>query len=259
MKSVELNDIDKLPGKRVEKGETFQFRCHDGLSCFNLCCRNLNLFLTPYDVIQLKNCLGITSGEFLEKHTHVVMRHHAHFPDVLLKMAENDEKTCPFLTEKGCSVYPMRPDSCRTFPVEEGVIFEGDKREKIYLFRPPDFCMGKTEDVEWTIESWETDQDAVTYHKMTALWAEVKHLFHSDPWGVEGPEGRKAQMAFMATYNMDDFRTFVFESSFLKRFKIKSDVRMKAKKEDIALMKLGFEWVRFFLFNEKVRNIAIKK
>ena len=59
---------------------------------------------------------------------------------------------------------------------------------------------------------------------MTAKWAEVKRLFQSDPWGVEGAHGRKAKMAFMATYNLDRFREFVFSSTFLKRYKLKKEI-----------------------------------
>ena len=50
MKPIEIEEIDKLPGIRIQENDTFSFRCHPEVECFNRCCRNLNLFLYPYDL-----------------------------------------------------------------------------------------------------------------------------------------------------------------------------------------------------------------
>jgi hypothetical protein len=93
---------------------------------------------------------------------------------------------------------------------------------------------------------------------MTTRWAEVKRLFQDDPWGFEGPEGPKARMAFMATYNIDRFRDFIFQSSFFKRYKIKSALLKKLKTDDVQLLKFGFEWVKFFIWGIKSKNIRVR-
>jgi Fe-S-cluster containining protein len=124
MKSIDPKQIDRLPGTPLKKNDRFNFRCHRDLACFNQCCRNLNLFLYPYDALRLKKSLGMDSDRFLEVHVDVVMREGNYFPDVLLRMADNESRTCPFLSEAGCSVYPDRPDTCRTFPVEHGMLFK---------------------------------------------------------------------------------------------------------------------------------------
>ena len=260
MKNIDIDKLDELPGQRLENGDTFSFRCYPGVKCFNLCCRNLNLFLYPYDVIRLKNCLKITSDRFLDEYVDVVLRDGNFFPEVLLRMAENEEKTCPFLTDAGCSVYPDRPDTCRTFPVEHGLIFDADtkKTKPVHFFRPPDFCLGRHEDQEWTLDTWADDQDARLYNKMTAQWAEVKSLFQNNPWGNEGPEGPRAKMAFMAVYNIDQFREFVFNSSFLKRYKIKLELQTKFRKNDAELLKLGFDWIKFYLWGIKPKFFKVK-
>ncbi|QTA79417.1 Putative zinc- or iron-chelating domain-containing protein [Desulfonema limicola] len=253
MKNIELDKIEQLPGRQLKKEDKFYFRCCPEVKCFNLCCRNLNLFLYPYDVIRLKTCLGITSDCFLEKYVDIVLRHGNYFPEVLLSMSENKEKTCPFLTDKGCSVYTDRPDTCRTFPVEHGLKFDssGRKTEMLHFFKPPDFCLGQYEDQEWSLETWTNDQEAELYNKMTSQWAEVKNLFQNNPWKNEGTEGPRAKMSFMAVYNIDKFREFVFQSSFLKRYKIKNDFKKKIKKSDVQLLKLGFDWIKFYLWGIK--------
>ena len=135
MKPVEIEDIDKLPGIRIKENDTFCFRCHPEVECFNRCCRNLNLFMYPYDVHRLKQSLGISSDEFLDRYVDIVLRPTNFFPDVLLRMAENSQKTCPFLIESGCSVYPDRPDTCRTFPIEQGMLYDADRESRrLFIF-----------------------------------------------------------------------------------------------------------------------------
>ncbi|MBW2563942.1 MAG: YkgJ family cysteine cluster protein, partial [Deltaproteobacteria bacterium] len=85
--------------------------------------------------------------------------------------------------------------------------------------------------------------------------AGTKRLFQDDPWGSEGPDGPKGKMAFMATYNIDRFSDFVFNSSFLKRYKVKSALLKKIKTDDTQLMKFGFEWVKLFVWGIRTKNI----
>jgi Fe-S-cluster containining protein len=261
MKQIDADNIDAVRGRRLGGGDTFRFRCHAGLSCFNRCCRNLNLFLYPYDVLRLKNRLSVSSDTFLDRHVDVVLREGNHFPEVLLRMADNAEKTCPFLTEEGCRVYPDRPDTCRSFPVEHGVRYDGSGKaaERLSFFRPPEFCLGQHEPEEQTLDSWCDDQEATVYQEMTARWADLKQLFVRDPWGGEGPSGPRAKMAFMATYNLDQFRKFVFGSSFLKRYQVKPVMVKKARSDDTALMKLGFSWVRLFVWGIQSQTIKPKR
>lgn len=250
MKYIETETSETLSDRKLEPEERFRFRCHPQIDCFNQCCRNLNLFLYPYDIVRLKKRLQITSDQFLDRYVDIVLRKTNFFPDVLLSMADNDQKTCPFLSDAGCTVYPDRPDACRTFPLEQGLYYyaQTSQTTPVYFFKPPDFCLGPHENTEWTIETWAEDQNAVVYNQMTAYWSEVKRLFQNNPWGPDGPNGQMGKMAFMATYNIDAFRDFVFQSSLLKRFQIKKTTLKKIKKDDVTLMKFGFEWVKLIVW-----------
>ena len=257
MKYIDLDKLKEIPGRRVQAEDTFSFRCYPGIGCFNRCCRNLNLFLYPYDLLRLKKALGISSDEFLDQYVDVVLRSGNFFPEVLLRMSPDAEHNCIFVTESGCSVYADRPDTCRMFPMEQGVIYDAaaKKDKPVYFFRPPDFCLGPQENKQWTVSGWAQDQDAGLYQKMTMRWMELKRLFQADPWGIEGPEGPKARMAFMATYNIDRFREFVFNSSFTKRYKVKSAILKKIQNDDGELLKFGFDWVKLFLWEIKTKKI----
>jgi len=96
--------------------DPFQFSCHRGLACYNTCCRDINIFLTPYDVLRLRRGTGLSSEEFLEKYS-VALLGDDGLPLVVLRMMENEKKTCPFVTPDGCRIYQDRPWSCRMYPV----------------------------------------------------------------------------------------------------------------------------------------------
>ena len=90
---------------------------------------------------------------------------------------------------------------------------------------------------------------------MTARWAEVKGLFQADAWGAEGPYSPKAKMAFMATYNLERFREFVFESSFLRSFQIDKKSVFLFETDDVELLKFAFNWLAFALFGKKTMKL----
>ena len=113
-------------------------------------------------------------------------------------------------------------------------------------------------DAGWHANAAVQDQDDGDYRKMTIRWAKLKQLFQTDPWGAEGPEGPRARMAFMATYNIDRFREFVLHSSFLKRYKVKTAVLKKIKSDDEELLKFSFEWVKLFLWDIKTKTIRLR-
>ncbi|MDY0131072.1 MAG: YkgJ family cysteine cluster protein [Desulforegulaceae bacterium] len=261
MKIFEKSDQLSSRGVVLEKGDVFVFDCNPNVSCFNKCCRNLNLFLYPHDIIMLRKKLGISSGEFIENYTDVILPQDRCFPELLLKMSDNKEQTCPFLSEKGCSVYTHRPDSCRNFPMEHGVQYndKGEVENQVHLFRPPDFCQGHLEQKEHNLLSWAKDQDAELTNEMTLLWSETAKYFYSNLWGSQGPYGKKAKMVFMAAYNIDSFREFVFDSSFLKRYKVKKNIQMRIRVDDEAMLKFAFQWIGLFALGLKTDLIKLKK
>jgi Fe-S-cluster containining protein len=261
MKYLEADRFDECRGRPIGRDDTFCFRCHPDIACFNRCCRNLNLFLYPYDVIRLRQALGISSDEFLDQYVDIVLRPSSYFPEVLLHMSETAEKACPFLTQHGCRVYADRPDTCRSFPIERGIFFDAvkDAGNPVYFYRPPDFCMGPREGRAWTVDQWLADQDAHRHDEMTRGWAEFIRLFQTDPWGPQGPRGSKAKMTFMATYNIDRFRQFVFQSTFLSRYTVPSRVVERIHSDDADLLLFAMAWVKLLLWGIPSNEIVPRK
>ena len=130
--------------ERMDADHVFQFSCSPGLTCFTQCCQDVTIVLTPYDVLRMKNGLGITADEFLDKYTLILSKEKRLIPLVLLKMGDQDKK-CPLVTEKGCSIYEDRPWPCRMFPLD----VNDDGTFRIIADRTR--CLGLSSSEKWPI------------------------------------------------------------------------------------------------------------
>ncbi|MGB3210495.1 MAG: YkgJ family cysteine cluster protein [Desulforhopalus sp.] len=227
----------------------FHFSCHPGVSCFTGCCRNVDMTLYPYDIIRLKQALGIDSEEFLRNYVIVIKGENPYFPTVKLKLKDDEKKACPFLNNDGCFVYNDRPSACRTYPLERAVDrsrVSGIADEYYFLTNHP-YCLGHKEENSWSVNSWIRNQKLIDYNSMNELWAELDTIFSQNPWKGEGAAGEKQQLAFMVCYNIDGFRRFADEHMLLKQFRLEKEFRKRIKKEDGELLKFGFAWLKLIL------------
>lgn len=227
----------------------FHFRCGPEVACYKSCCRKLDLVLYPYDVIRLKNRLSMHSEEFMRRHTHLAPASHPFFPAVMLRMTDNQEQTCPFLDERGCSIYEDRPSACRTYPLERAVDRgqTGGRPDEYYFMTNHHYCLGHREKKEWTVKTWLKDQKIRHYNAVNDLWAEIDTLFAQNPWQGEGAGGPRQQMAFMVCYNIDSFRQLSQKNNLFDQFRMESSFRRILDHDDEALLKFGFEWLKYFL------------
>ncbi|HDZ89135.1 MAG: YkgJ family cysteine cluster protein [Deltaproteobacteria bacterium] len=240
-------------------GDTFFFRCHRDVPCFTQCCARLRLILTPYDILRMKNRLKIGSDEFLERYTDTVMDNRSRFPRVRLKMRPDRKHTCPFVTQQGCSIYEDRPEACRLYPLGRATAtVEGEKgaRERFFMVAES-HCHGFSEDRAWTLEEWMEHEGVNEFSALNHGWLGI--ITSSRSLGPREYEARKQQMFFMASYNLDRFRDFLFGSAFFDRFHVDPALREALKKDDTALMLFGFDWLRFSLFGEKTLEPRLKK
>jgi Fe-S-cluster containining protein len=241
---------------RLGPKSKFRFSCHKGLACFSRCCADVNIFLMPYDVLRMKKALNISSGEFLDRYTVAPFMVEQKLPLVLLKMQDDARKSCPFITPQGCAVYQDRPWSCRMFPLKIAYSKKAEPPagQEYYFIDEEDFsCLGFKEDREWTVAEWRRDQGIDLYDKESRPYKEItQHLLSR---GAEGIGPAKKMMFYLTCYDLDRFRKFIFESSFLNRFEVEGEVLEKIKTDDETLLNFGFNWLRFSLFGEDTIKI----
>lgn len=229
---------------RFDREQAFEFRCHPGVPCFTHCCRDITIVLTPYDVLRLKGALDLSSEEFLDKHTIIISKADRLIPMVILKMNEGDKK-CPFVSEKGCNVYDNRPWPCRMYPLDMG------DDGTFHLITDASHCKGLNEKNKLKIADWLKEQGTEPYDEMNERLSNITLPLQAKDLNIDNPQ--IAKMVFMALYNLDKFKEFVFQSTFLQRFEVEEPERIeKIKEDDLELLKFAIDWIKFGLFGEKL-------
>ncbi len=252
-----LQDAILANRPRLGPNDTFKFSCHPGVSCFNKCCGNVNIFLSPYDVLRMKRRLNMTSEEFLSKYVLLPVNKEMKSPIVLLKMNDDEAKSCPFLVKEGCSIYTDRPWPCRMYPL--GMAAQRDtpdgwQGERFYFLLQEEGCKGFDEARDtWKVSDWLENQGLDEYDPWGEQFKELSlHKFFEDG-GVLSPE--KMNMMFTACYDLDKFRQFVFKSTLLQRFDVDEDFVEEMRSSEEALLRFAFLWLRFSLFGEKTMKV----
>jgi len=236
-------------GARMDPEHEFKFNCFPGISCFTQCCQDITIALTPYDVLRLKKALGISSDEFLDKYTLTLPKEKRLIPLVILKMNDGD-KRCPFVTQKGCTVYEDRPWPCRMYPLDM------NDDGTFHLITDSSRCLGLKEKEKLRIYEWLLDQGIVPYDEMNRLFSEITTPLRAQELNIDNPD--IAKMTFMALYNIDKFREFVFNSTFLDRFDVDPIKIIKLQRSDEELIKFAFDWIKFGIFGQKLFTVKQK-
>lgn len=242
-----MQDLKQFPEGMVPLAETkFRFSCHPDVQCFTVCCKNVDMILYPFDLIRLKDALKVDSTLLLEKFTRLTKGDNPFFPTVMLKLAENSEKSCPFLADSGCTVYTARPSACRMYPLERAVDRSPEKGKAIeyYFLTRHSYCLGHQEKRLYSVREWVRDQRLDSDNTMNELWTEIDTLFAANPWQGEGHGGVRQQLAFMVCYNIDGFRRLSDEKRLINEFVLSKEVRRRIGRDDSELLKFGFEWLK---------------
>ncbi len=239
---------DQTPDSRVyDLEDTFRFECAPGVPCFNECCRDVTIFLGPFDVLRLRQALKLPAQEFIDRYTRVLGTDRL-IPLIALRMNDEDDKRCHFVTPEGCSVYSHRPWACRMFPLD--VTEDGQGFRTII---DSGRCQGLREPVERRVQDYLNDQGAPKYQVMDDLMGELVNDERFRQLDVDNDQVRR--MVYMSLYDLDAFREFVFESSFLDKFKIDARRIKRLERDDEELLRLGFEWLAFGLLGKNIFTI----
>jgi Fe-S-cluster containining protein len=203
----------------------------------------LNQFLTPYDILRLKNALEMNSGDFLSEYTLQHIGPESGLPVVTLRPVDQKTLICPFVTREGCRVYENRPASCRTYPLARLAKRSretGEMSEHWALIKEP-HCKGFDQDKTRVVGEWIQEQGLLEYNEMNDLLMEIISLKNQR---YKGPLDMRSRHIFhLACYDLDSFRAHIFEKGFPDGSEMDRE-HLESLNEDISLLKFGMKWVK---------------
>jgi hypothetical protein len=262
---VRRDDGNPVEPVRLQLADRFHFRCHRGVSCWNVCCHGADVTLTPFDILTLSKHFGCRPARFVEDFTVPAIHAGSGLPVAKLVMTGKDGKgPCVFMDDdKGCTVYPSRPATCRYYPLGLGAIkMKGhEKREDLYFLVKEDHCKGHFEAQEQSVGEFRDEQGVEPYRLLDERWIGI--LMKMASWrSIGGPMGQDVslqtkKMFYMVSTDTDAFRRFVFETKFLATYEIDADMVESLRVNDVALLQLGFDWLQNVIFNEP--TIAMRR
>jgi uncharacterized protein len=233
---------------RLSPESRFHFNCHAQLACFNQCCQNPTIILKPYDIMRLRRRLGITSTEFLERYTIMVPEDTSQLPLVMLNIDKEAGTGCPFLGAAGCGVYEDRPGACRLFPVTQGSSLGEDGVIDRYFMKHLNFCQGFKEGQEWTLSRWQADQGVGPAAELNRGWLEI--ILRRGAGNFSADDARAPALFTMVAYDLDKFRSFVFNTPFLEIYEIPENVAAILQESDVELLRFGYRYLKLALLLE---------
>jgi len=249
----------KSPVKPIKLSldDTIQFNCHKGIACFNECCRSINIQLTPYDILRLKNRLNMTSSEFVARHTLPFEMDGHGLPG--LKLATKPGTTeCVFLTEEGCSVYEDRPAACRYYALGSmGMrkVGTSEVEDVFFLVKEP-HCLGHNEPKTQTVREYRKEQGIEPYDDMNREWRDIVIKKRTGGPALGQPTARSMQLFDMCSYDLDNFREFIQTQGFQDVFDVDAETMERLKTDDEELLRFAYRFIKQALFGEK--TIALK-
>jgi len=244
------NKSDMVPAK-LELGSTIKFNCHKGISCFNACCKQADITLTPYDVLRLKDHVGKSATEFLKEHTVPFQIDQDGLPGI--KLRTDNDGACLFVTDEGCSVYENRPTACRYYPLGNMAMRRtGAKEDETHYFLvTEDHCKGHEEDQQQTVQEYLKGQETANFDKMNQEWLQIMLKKRSAGPTVGKPPESSLQLFFMCSYDVDRMRRFVLSENFRNTYELSEGTYETFKTEDLSLIQFGYKLMRQVFFGER--------
>ena len=232
---------------RIEPGEHFNFSCHPKVDCFTDCCRELELALSPYDVLRLKQETKLPSSTFLDRYVIQEQDPEDVFPRFYLTMVDDGRASCVFVSDTGCTVYPGRPGACRAYPMGRAAMRRDDNSmEDFFVLLKESHCHGFREQKEQTTEKYSKGQGLSSYNRFNDLVAAL--LQHEKIRRGMRLTKKQTELFVLALYDLDRFRKLLDEGK-LPQQDLYGE-QQEVCKDDAQLLLFGLQWLHTILFQK---------
>ncbi len=235
----------------LDPDHEIQFSCHKGIGCWNACCANIDISLTPYDIIRLKQHLGISSTVFLRDYTVPYELEKDGIAGVKLRPVENGT-ACRFMKPEGCDVYADRPTACRYYPIALLSMRKQDEYTdtQSYALVKEDHCKGHAVERRLTIAEYRKEQGVEEYDDLARGWRQLVLKKKSAGPAIGAPSLKSRQLFFMVCHDIDTFRAFVDSQVFKELFVLPEEEWTKILSDDVELLQFGFRYLKQVLYGE---------
>lgn len=238
---------DDLP--EILANETFCFDCGPQTPCFNRCCADIVLPLTPYDVLRLRRQLDLDSASFLATFTRMEYLPETGLPLPLLRMIESPDAPCPFVTPAGCSVYEDRPGACRAYPLGRSSRITKNGIEENFVLIRDENCLGFDSGTVRTPAEWFANQGLERYSLFNDRYMRLMSLISASGRPIEA---KLKSMCLLSLYQLDQLRNFINKMNIFSRIEADSVLVEKISGEgpesEEALLEFGLDWIELIIF-----------
>ena len=250
--------VNPVVPQTFDAAKVIQFQCRKGIGCWNACCSNIDISLTPYDILRLKRRFDISSGAFLQKYTVPYELEENSIVGVKLRPVENGT-ACQFMTPEGCSVYSDRPTACRYYPVALLSLRRQDEYsdQTSYALVEEPHCLGHKEPRPISVEAYRKEQGLDEYDEQARGWRQLILKKKSSGPSIGKPSKRSLELFFMVCYDIDRFSQFVASEGFSDIYDLPAQEMLDILCDDSKLMQFGFRLLRQVLFGEE--SIPLRK
>ena len=231
--------------RNIGSDETFSFLCHPGIACFTHCCRQLDLILTPYDILRLKNAAGLISSDFLSQYVIREKNESDTFPSLYLTMVDDGKASCIFVSKQGCTFYEDRPGACRAYPMGRAVRLKNQNTlDEFFVLLEEEHCQGFSQHQQQNPKKYGQDQGLSPYNRFNdAVAAILQHKRIKDGMILSAEQ---IEAYLLSLYDLDTFREMILTDR-LPHAPL--DAKLKHELEDDEhLLLFAIAWLSDFLF-----------
>lgn len=127
------------------------------------CCTNMEIFLNPFDILQISIKTNMTTSEVIDKYILFLEDKETGLRRPILKNARIG--LCSFNENKLCTIHDNRPLSCRLFPLAR---IDGQ-----FYLQKAEFCKGLKEENYIELKDYLIEDNGKDYNNSTELYHEI--------------------------------------------------------------------------------------
>lgn len=244
----DISSMEELNLEELEKDSSFNFECGSQMPCYNKCCNDADIALSPYDVARLSRNLGLDSEQFLRGFVNMDTMPETGLPLPKLRMIQSPDSPCPFLSPAGCTLYEDRPTACRYYPLASALQPIGNKLEESFFLNPKSYCQGFGKGCAYTAQTFLKNQECGKYQHFNRRYMELAANLQAKGRYLDQ---RMAAMCFLCLYQLDKFRDLIKKMNIFSRFKLSEEemnlILKSSEKGDEACLKFAFDWLNLAL------------